>query len=55
MARCWTCGTYIEKPLFTCPACEAVKEIQGLRKETASNLNNLAEIQRMLFWLYNPQ
>ena len=49
MARCWTCGAYIEYPLFTCPACRTVKEIQRLRKEAVINLDALAEVQRRGF------
>ena len=49
MARCWTCGAHIEYPLFTCPACRTVEEIQSLWSETASNLDNLAEVQRRGF------
>lgn len=49
MARCWTCGAHIDRPLFTCPACSTVKEIQGLRKQTAASLDRLAEVQRRGF------
>ena len=56
MARCWTCGAHIERPLFTCPACRTVKEIQGLRKEAAAEsrglaagLGELTEVQRRGF------
>lgn len=34
--------------IFTCPACDTVEEMQGLRKETAS-INDLAKIQRQGF------
>lgn len=49
MARCWTCGASTEKAVFTCTACNTLREIQGLRRETADNLGDLTEIQRRGF------
>ena len=46
MAKCWTCGTHIEYPSFTCPACRTIEQLKYLRKENITNLNALAEIQR---------
>ena len=39
----------MEYPVFTCPACRTVEQIQELRKESVANLDQLAEIQRRSF------
>ena len=52
MGRCWTCGTQIknrEYPLFRCPTCRKIKELDRLRERVAANLTMLERVQRRAF------
>lgn len=48
MAKCWTCGTNMGEPTFTCPSCNGLKQLKNLNEKAinfSKGLNNLAEIQ----------
>jgi tetratricopeptide (TPR) repeat protein len=47
--KCWTCGAHVQYPVFTCPACETVEQLQTLRGEVFGKLDNLVNIQQRGF------
>lgn len=49
MSRCWTCGAYIERPLFKCKIYSRFDELQKLSKVKVDNLRQLAEVQQRYF------
>ena len=49
MPKCWTCGAHVQYPVFTCPACKTVKQLQTLRGEVSGKLDNLVNIQQRGF------
>ncbi|MGM0445747.1 MAG: tetratricopeptide repeat protein [Bacillota bacterium] len=45
MPRCWTCGSYVEKPSFRCPSCKTIKDINEVEK----NINEIKLDQKAMY------
>jgi len=48
MAKCWTCGSNMGGPTFSCPSCNGLKQLKILNEEArnvSKNIKDLSEIQ----------
>lgn len=50
MATCFTCGSYVSEPSFTCATCESLDELRGLRADIASSSKDIQSKIEMGFY-----
>lgn len=49
MAKCWTCGTHIERPQFNCTSCQKLQELKDMNKRVQAIESHAGDVSKKLY------